>query len=118
MAAAAKPLTVGDRIDLWCARTPDGKARVLSIRPYTGKFINAFNIFVTCEVCDFNGKPKGSIEMAYEDPVLRAEAAGKEVAAMDYINAANGPLKMDVPRVTGELQKTQKAAVPEAWDLL
>ena len=54
-------------------------------------------------------------------PELRtaiAAAHATEVAPMEYINAQNGTLKMDVPAVRGELSAKLLAAVPAEWALV
>jgi hypothetical protein len=66
-----EPLRINDRIQVFGARTPDGRARILKITPYAGTFTKAFNVVLTLEVFGADGFPRGTIELDYNDEALR-----------------------------------------------
>ncbi|SDX14556.1 hypothetical protein SAMN05518669_103396 [Variovorax sp. YR634] len=41
-----------------------------------------------------------------------------EVSAAEYLEAKNGPLKLDVPHVSGEHKVEMRGTVPAEWSLL
>lgn len=46
------------------------------------------------------------------------EIDGARMTAAEYLEAKNGRLKLDVPRVVGEHKVEMRGTVPESWGLL
>lgn len=60
---------IGKRIPFWAARTPDGKAKIVSVIPYTGPF-SFIDCVVTLEHFSSNGGVKFT-EMSYNSKDYR-----------------------------------------------
>lgn len=54
----------------FCARTKDGKARIVRVIPYTGLYRNMFDCVVTLECYGMNGNVK-TVEMSYNSKDYR-----------------------------------------------
>lgn len=61
---------LGKRIPVFCARTKDGKARIVRVIPYTGLYRNMFDCVVTLECFGMNGNVK-TVEMSYNSKDYR-----------------------------------------------
>lgn len=50
--------------------------------------------------------------------VFDPEIDGAKVSTIEYLNAKNGRLKLDVPSVVGEHKVEMRGTVPESWGLV
>lgn len=58
-------IKIGDKILTWFSDSPDKMSTVINIKPYTGRYPEAFNVVLVLSAPRTNA---GTIEMVYRQP--------------------------------------------------